>query len=68
MQDECDEIYSAVLHNTMQGIAARRQLNEADTTFMTVIHGPQRQVKNSKYNLVLYTNSIHCKPIQVESG
>ena len=48
MQEECDTIYAAVLHNTMQGNAAKRQLKEADTPFMTIIHWPQRQVKSGK--------------------
>ena len=48
MQDECDEIYSAVLINTMQGNAAGRQLNEADTPFLGIMYGPERKVKNGK--------------------
>ena len=48
MQDECEMIYSAVLHNTLQGKSAKRQLDDGNTPFVGIIYGPERQVRNGK--------------------
>ena len=58
MQDECGEIYSAVLHNTIHGYAAERQLNEANTVFLGMIFGPESQDENGKENTVFLFNLL----------
>ena len=58
MQDECGEIYSAVLHNTIHGYAAERQLNEANTVFLGMIFGPESQDENGKENIVFLFNLL----------
>ena len=58
MQDECDEIYPAVLVNSIYGSYAERKLHEADTPFVAKMYGPQKQNKNGEYK-VLYTAKFH---------
>ena len=58
MQDECDEIYSAVLRNTVHAYAAERQLNEANTVFLGMIFGPESQDENGKENIVFFFNLL----------
>ena len=58
MQDECDEIYSAVLRNTMHGNAAERQLNMANPPFLGMIFGPESQDENGKESIVFLFNLL----------
>ena len=53
MQEECDKIYSAVLHNTLECSAAKRQLNEASTPFLGMVYGPELQDETGKKKIVL---------------
>ena len=48
MKDECDEIYAAMLVNTIGGQAAYNLLNNADGTFVGRIIGPKSEDKNGK--------------------
>ena len=58
MQEECEEIYPAVLHNIMHGSAAERELNNGDTPFLAELFGPSATNKHSgKYNMMFLLTS-----------
>ena len=50
MQDGCQEIYGAVLHNTMQGSEARSKSRDLNSPFLARFYGPQSQGQNCKYS------------------
>ena len=48
MQDDCDEIYPAVLVSTKQGPYAYESMTDVDTPFETIVYGPAAQNQNGK--------------------
>ena len=53
MQDECDEIYPAVLVNSFQGSRTRKRLEDVNTPFVAIMYGPPRQNNNGAYTAKL---------------
>ena len=54
MQDGCEEIYPAILSNTLKGNEALGQLNNAGGPFVWKMYGPKSQNKNGKWNIVFF--------------
>ena len=48
MQEECDEIYPAVLVNTMRGQRVYSYLDDINTPFLTTLYGPPPQDQNGE--------------------
>ena len=53
MQDECDEIYPAVLVNSFQGSRTRKRLEDVNTPFVAIMYGPPGQNNNGAYTAKL---------------
>ena len=62
MQEECKEIYPAVLVNSLWGQEAKRQWNNINNPFAGKVYGPQLQDKGKgKGNEILVNAAeIHC--------
>ena len=48
MQDDCDEIYPAVLVNILRGQQAYNSIDDLNTPFQTKIYGPPPPDQNGK--------------------
>ena len=48
LQEDCDEIYAAILVNTIRGEAAYRQIEISDGTFVGRIFGPKLEENGNK--------------------
>ena len=59
MQDDCGDIYPAVLVNILRGQEAYNALDDTDTPFETKIYGPTRKMVNRTYTHLYYTTSMY---------
>ena len=52
MQEDCEEIYPAVLYNIMYGDRVRREISNMDTPVCAQFYGPETHHHDGKLNMI----------------